>query len=409
MSQPLTISLETAQKLTVIKQGLHQRPANATRQTMLDIIRQIGMLQLDSVSVVARSHYLVMLSRVGLYDPAELDALLYPDRALFEQWTHCACLMPTEDYRYLAPVIHARREKTWPWERPERFGGDPQKVMDAVLADIRDQGPLSSKDFSDPRPGRGTWWDHKPAKHALDYLYNRGYLMIDQRVNFQILYDLAERVLPASAEPLETTIEDYHYWATKKSVGHFGVSTARQVRDYYRLKLADVRPVLKKLETDGDITAISVEGWSETAFVDTADLSLIEAIADGEHQPTLTTFLSPFDSLTWDRDRLEALFNFQYKIEIYTPKAKRKYGYYVLPILHNGRYVGRLDPKADRKTGTMIIHAIYLEAGESVTDDLVISIADALREFAAFHQCPDITITRSDPPALREALLKKMG
>ena len=404
-----TLSLQTAQTLAVIKQGLHQRPSKTDRATMLQTIRQIGLLQLDSVSVVARSHYLVMLSRLGLYDVAELDALLYPDRRLFEQWAHAACLIPTEDYSYFAPGILARRGKTWPWERPERFGGDPQGVMDMVLQEIRERGPLTSKDFADPRPKRGSWWDHKPAKHALDYLYSRGYLMIDRRVNFQIHYDLAERVLPASAEAPTKTEADFNRWATRRSIRCLGVATARQISDYYRQKISKVRTMLETLTTEEAVIPVSVEGWKAPAYLDPADLSLIATIEQGKQQPTLTTFLSPFDNLTWNRDRLSDLFSFNYKIELYTPVAKRKYGYYVLPILHRGRFVGRLDPKVDRKTGTLIIHAIYLEPSVSITENLIDGIVSAIQEFMAFHACPHLTLTRSEPAELRHKILEKLA
>ena len=186
----LTLSLETARTLAVIKQGLHQRPPTADKQTLLDTIRRIGLLQLDTVNVIARSHYLVMLSRVGLYDRADLDALSYPDRSLFESWAHAACLIPVEDYEYFAPVIAARRNNSIPPYRLQRMGDDPQAVLDDVLAQIKTNGPMASKDFEDPRKERGTWWEWKPAKHALVVLYDRGQLMVDRRVNFQIYYEL---------------------------------------------------------------------------------------------------------------------------------------------------------------------------------------------------------------------------
>ncbi|MEJ2733508.1 MAG: crosslink repair DNA glycosylase YcaQ family protein, partial [Anaerolineae bacterium] len=190
----MEISLDTARTLAVAKQDLHRRPATVDRRTLLDTIRQIGLLQLDTIHVVARSHYLVMLSRVGRYDLADLDALLYPDRRLFEQWAHAACLIPAEHYEHFAPAILARRDHPLqPWLL-RSLGEDAQQILDTVLADVGERGPLASKDFKDPRDRRGTWWDWKPAKTALEILFEGGYLMVDRRENFQRYYDLAERV-----------------------------------------------------------------------------------------------------------------------------------------------------------------------------------------------------------------------
>jgi uncharacterized protein YcaQ len=406
------LSLETARTLAVVKQGLHRRPPAADRQSLLESIRRIGLLQLDTISVVARSHYLVMLSRVGLYDPADLDALLYPDRSLFESWAHAACLIPIEDYPFFAPLIQARRQQPPEHWIERRLGDDPQGVLDAVLAEVRQRGPLASRDFEDPRHQRGTWWDWKPAKTALEVLFHGGYLMVDRREGFQRYYDLAERVLPASADPPRHTLDDYHRWATLRSVSCMGVATAPQVSDYYRQKKPATRARVKALAAEGALLPVEVEGWKETAYLHPDDLSLVEEIDAGTHQPTLTTFLSPFDNLTWDRQRLSDLFGFDYRIEMYTPAAQRQYGYYVLPILHRGRLVGRLDPKADRRAGTLIIRAIYLEPGQSITDDLVAGIAGALREFMAFHRSERLHIERPDDhrpeaEALRRLLLER--
>jgi uncharacterized protein len=181
------------------------------------------------------------------------------------------------------------------------------------------------------------------------------------------------------------------------------------VSDYYRLSMAETRAGLDAGQNESKIVSVTVDGWQDPAYVLPEDVPLLEEIAQGQYQPQLTTFLSPFDNLTWNRDRLADLFNFDYRIELYTPQAKRKYGYFVLPILHKGQFVGRLDPKADRKTKTFLVHAIYLEPGVNLTDELVEGIADALREFKAFHKCETVTIGRSEPEELKEALLARIG
>jgi uncharacterized protein YcaQ len=403
----ITVSLATARTLAVIKQGLHQRPAIADKSALIESIRQIGLLQLDTVHVVARSHYLVMLSRVGLYDPADLDALLYPDRLLFEHWAHALCLIPVEDYGYFAPVIMAQREQTGYWKR-EHLGNDPQAVLDMVLAEIKTRGPVSAKDFTNSHNHRSSWWNLKPEKIALSILFTRGHLLVDRREKFQIYYDLAERVIPASAAEPMHTIADWQRWSILRSVGCLGIATAKHVSDYYRHKMPVTRAMLKTLAEEDLIVAMNVAGWKEQAYVLSADLPLVESIERDECQPTLTTFLSPFDNLTWNRTRLQELFGFEYALGLYLPAKQRKHGYYVMPILHNGRFVGRLDPKADRKTKTLILQSIYLEPDESLTDELLAGIVNALREFMTFHGSQNLTILHAESKRLKETILKRL-
>jgi uncharacterized protein YcaQ len=393
--------------LAVVKQRLHRHPPAADKRALLATIRQIGLLQLDTISVVARSHYLVMLSRVGPYRPADLDALLHPDRCLFEQWAHAACLIPVEDYPYLEPVIVARRQQPLHGYTEKRLGDDPQGTLDAVLAEVRERGPLASRDFEDPRERRGTWWDWKPAKVALEVLFRRGYLAVDRREAFQRYYDLAERVLPGVPSPGRTR-DEYQHWATLCSVSCLGVATVAQISDYYRQKKQSTRATVKALVAEGALLPADVDGWQDQAHFVPADLSLIKEIEAGMHQPELTTFLSPFDNLIWDRQRVEDLFGFFYRIETYTPAAKRQYGYYVLPILHRGRLVGRLDPKADRKAQTLIVRAIYLEPNQAIDEELLAGIAGALREFMAFHGSQTLRIDRSEPEDLGPLLLARL-
>jgi uncharacterized protein YcaQ len=287
------------------------------------------------------------------------------------------------------------------------LGDDPQGLLDAVLGRIREQGPLASRDFEDTRDERGTWWDWKPAKTALELLFAQGYLMVDRREGFQRFYDLAERVLPASVESPAGDLAEYRRWATLQGLRILGVATAPHVSDYYRLKKPPTRAALKALAQEGVLVQAEVEGWKEVAYLDPADLPLLEQIEAGAHEPALTALLSPFDNLIWDRTRVSDLFGFDYRAEMYTPAAKREYGYYVLPILHRGRLVGRLDPKADREAKIMRVRAIYLEPALAVTGELVADVAGALREFAAFHGSEQLVIERSEPQGL--AVLLEQG
>lgn len=404
----IKLSLNTARTLAVYKQGLSERPAFVDKETLLKTIRQIGLLQLDTINVVARNHYLVMLSRVGLYNPADLEALFYPDRCLFEQRAHAACLIPTEDYEYFAPVILARRQQ--PHRKINRLGTSAQEILETVLTEVTKRGPLASKDFDDPRSERGGWWDWKPAKLALEILFEQGYLMIDRRVNFQRYYELAERVLPNDSNRQTKTAEDWKRWATLCSLLYLGVATIEQISDYYRQQKADVHSTIKELLTEGAVIPTEVEGWKKQAYLNSADRIIVEAIEAGLYRSKLTVFLPPFDNLIWDRRRVHDLFGFDYHVELYTPTAKKKrqYGYYVLPILHHGRLVGRLDPKADRQNKTLIIHNILIENNQPLTEGLLTGLVGALREFMTFHDSHSLVIERTSPEQLKTELLSLM-
>jgi hypothetical protein len=317
---------------------------------------------------------------------------------------HAACLIPVEQYPRLAPVIHARRQQDLPGWLYRGLGENPREGLDAVLAEVRARGPVASRDFEDPRAERKGWWDWKPAKDALEFLFLQGYLMIDHREHFQRFYDLAERVLPESAERPAGTVEDYERWAAERGVRHLGVATAAQAGDYYRLKLTPARQALRALQAEGALLSVEVEGWTDQAYLCPADLPLVREIEAGEHRPALTALLSPFDNLIWDRERVRRLFAFDYRIELYTPTPQRRYGYYVMPILHRGRLVGRLDPKADRQSDRLIVRGLYLEPGESADDELLAGLAAALREFMAFHGSRELVFEGPDPEGLAACL-----
>ncbi len=410
MTKPRAISIDTVRRLAIEKQQLVRRPESTDKDTLEQIIWHIGLLQLDSISVTARSHYLVMLARAGLYDVADLDALL-PERFLFEYWAHAACLIPMKDLEYFEPRMRIRtREQYAGWFK--RMGNDPDALLQLVKDEIEARGPLSSKDFDTPRPGKGGWWNLKPAKYALEYLFETGELMIDRRESFRRYYDLANRVLAHTDDTYDHTVDDYRRWATLNGLRHIGVGTIPHIGDYYRVsrsKTGHAKQHLEALMAEEAVIEVEVTGWEEPAYIYHRDLERIDELEDSSDESQLTVFLSPFDNLIWHRERTEALFDFYYRIEVYTPKEQRKYGYYVLPILHNGQLVGRIDPKINRKQKQFIIHALHLEPGVTVDDALVDGLTGAIREFMQFHNCATVTITRcDDAPDLKDALLSRL-
>lgn len=404
MTAPIPVTRADVKRLGVVKQGLHQRPAASDRAALKRVIERIGLLQLDSISVVARSHYLVMLARAGVYDPAELDALL-DGGFLFETWAHAMCQLPSAHYPwYHAYIQHKRRTKR-DW-RIDRLDMDMTPVIENALETIRQRGAMSSKDFESERRGEGGWWNWKPAKVALEHLLDRGDLMISHRVKFQRYYDLSERVLARHNFRLDKSIEDFRRWTIERGLRHIGVGTSNHVADYYRQYKRDAALILGDMVRAGTALPVAVEGWKEAAFLHRDDLALLEAVQAGEHEPRLTRFLSPFDNLFWDRDRDEMLWDFFYRIEVYTPKAKRVYGYYVMPILHGCELIGRIDPKVERKKKRLIFNNLHLERGVKLNGALYRGVIGAIEEFMAFHGCDSFALLRCNRAPLERRLRK---
>ncbi len=385
MHTPIPVTRDTVKRLAVVKQGLHQRPPASDQTDLKRIIERIGLLQLDSISVVARSHYLVMLARAGLYDPADLDALL-DEGFLFESWAHAICQIPMTHYPWLHAWIQQRQANVTRWQL-DSLGDDMEEIVAQVRELVRQRGPLSSKDIESARRGPGGWWNWKPTKVALEYLFDLGELMVSHRVKFQRYYDLTERVLAGRNLTLDKTFADYQRWAVERGLRHLGIATSNHVADYYRLYKRVSVDILKDMMGTGEVLPVEVEGWKDRAYIHRDDLEIMQDVQNGLHEPQMTLFLSPFDNLFWDRDRDLALWDFHYRIEVYTPKSKRIYGYYVMPILHGCELIGRIDPKVDRKRKRLIFNALYLEKGARQSAALSQGLIKAIEEFMAFHGC----------------------
>ena len=382
MSTPIPVKRDTVRRLAVVKQGLHRRPE---QPDLLRIVERIGLLQLDSISVVARSHYLVMLSRAGLYDPAELDALL-DSGCLFESWAHALCQIPMAHYPWFRAWIQQRGLQETRWHI-DRLGDDLEAVVGHVRETIRQRGAMSSKDFEHEAGTKAGWWNWKPAKIALEYLFDMGELMVSRRDKFQRYYDLSERVLAGRDFAQDKTMADYRRFAVDSGLKRLGIATGSQVADYYRLLKKPTAGILADMLRTGEALPVAVDGWRDAAYIHRDNLTLLDAVAAGQHQPELTVFLSPFDNLFWDRQRDLALWDFHYRIQVYTPKAKREFGYYVMPILHGSELVGRVDPKVDRKRKRLVFNAVRLEGGVRYSAALGKAITGAIEEFMAFHGC----------------------
>jgi len=392
------LSLPAARALALAAQGLLTRPqAPARKADVLTTLRRMELLQIDSIHVVARSPYLVLWSRLGDYDPRWLDELL-AEGALFEYWAHAACFLPIEDYAlYRREMLDGwAYQKGWLAAHPEEVG--------FVLDRIREQGAVRAADFPRTDGPSGPWWDWKVEKQVLERLLWVGELMIARRENFQRVYDLRERILPGWDDAQTPAAEDVRRAFALKAVRALGVAPARWVSGYFYTPKKGLVALLDRLVDEGALLRATVEGWDAPAYVHPDHLPLAEQAAAGTLEPSLTTLLSPFDPLVSDRARVEELFGFYYRIEVYTPSHKRQFGYFTLPILHRGALVGRLDPKAHRASGLFEVRALHLEPGVAVTDALIADLAAALRACAAWHKTPQVVVRQSDPPEVAERL-----
>jgi uncharacterized protein YcaQ len=401
------LSHDAARALMLAAQGLDRRPElPPTKEDVLAAIRRMQVVQIDTIHVVARSPYLVLWSRLGDYRPAWLDELLAEGK-LFEFWSHAASILPIEDYPlYRRHMLdHAYR---FFHSAPNRIKRHPEAV-EHVLAYVREHGEVRSSDFERTDGQQSGWFNWKEEKIILEALHTTGVLMIARRHNFHRVYALRERVLPDWDDSQAPPIDEVKRALTLKAVRALGVTPREWVPDYFRTVVAGTEKLLKKLAGEGQLLTVEVEGWKNPGYVHPDNAPLLEAAASGDLPLTLTTFLSPFDPIVWDRVRCKAMFDFDYRIECYTPEGKRRYGYFTLPILRRGELIGRLDAKAHRGEGLFEVKSLHLEPGVTPDDALVDDVAGALLECAAWHNTPEVVVRRSDPPGLAAVLEDAAG
>jgi len=409
----------TAYPLSVLRtvalrtQGLDKAVGSIpTRDTIYEIVDQIGCVQIDTLHMVRRSHYLVLWSRLGNYAHGELDALTSAaDRRLFEGWQHAASIIPLTEYRYQLPHQRNLREHPTNWYNRWLNETVQKEIVPHVLERVRREGALKVSDFESDGHQGGTWWNWRPAKVALEFLYANGELMIADRIKFQRVYDLTARVLPQWADMTEPSVEERDRFWVERGAKALGVCLPRHAGDYSWMKVSRSKPILETLIKAGALIQISgtlVNGETRPIIIHRDNLSLLEQAADGALKAERTTFLSPFDNLWWANRRDEQFWGFHQSLEAYLPAPKRLYGYFCLPILHKDRLVGRFDPKLERKTGTLRLKGLYLEPGIKPDEELVSEIAASMRDFMAFHSAKELVIERSEPAGFAGKLFKKI-
>jgi uncharacterized protein YcaQ len=377
-----SLSASEARRLALAAQGFGEgRPADGTasRRDVLRTVRRLGLVQIDSVNVLVRSHYLPLFSRLGGYDRAWLDELAYGGRRrrLYEYWGHEASLLPVERQPLLRWRMQRAKNGDGLWGSVARFGKDRRRFCTAILAEIRERGPLGVSEIAAAGDRRGGWWGWSEGKLALEWLFWTGQVTtFARRGSFERIYDLTERALPSAVLAAPTpTAPDAQRELLRIALRALGVATERDLRDYFRLGVADTRARLAELVEAGECLPVQVEGWRGPAYV-MPDVRVPRRI-------DTCALLSPFDSLVWFRERLQRLFAFHYRIEIYTPAHQRRHGYYVLPFLLGDRLVARVDLKSDRAAGLLRTISTHFEPTVQ-TADVQPRLHDELQRLAAW-------------------------
>ena len=398
------LSLETVRRLALVKQHLAGPSLGHDAASLLHLVRDLGCLQLDPISAVARSHQLVVWSRVGQYDLDQLDQLLWRERSLFEYWAHMASIVPVADYPIHQHFMRSYATDTATGEVSQRYAQwliDNQRLKRHILQQIRRHGPIASRDLEAENKVSAGWYSTgwtsgRDVGQMLDYLWTKGQIMVAGRAGLQKLWDLSERCLPDWTPRDKLNARQVTYRAAQTAVKALGVATAQHIKGHYiRRRYEDLPQVLKQLVHDGRLETVGVEGQSGTWYLHADDAPVIDQL--GSIDFSATTLLSPFDNLICDRARTSQLFNFDFRIEIYVPQAKRKFGYYVLPILHGDHIIGRLDPKFDREHARLHLHAIHAEANAPRDRATARLIRGAIENLATFLGARDIHYTHLVP------------
>ncbi len=386
-----SLSAAEARQRFLAAQGFGGRRSDApSRWPQVEaVVARMGLLQLDSVNVLVRSHYLPVFSRVGAYARTALDARAFErgkQRAFFEYWAHEASLLPMEFYPLMQWRMRRAEAGQGIYGGVHAFAAANAGYVAAVLAEIGARGPLAAADLDDPGERSGPWWGWHKGKTALEYLFWTGQVTTAYRRGaFERVYDLTERVIPPAIAALPVPAEaDAIRELVRHSAAALGVATETDLRDYFRLPVAETRRAIAELVEEGALVTAGVEGWRQPAFVDVT--------AAPARRLSPTALLSPFDPLVWHRPRTERLFDFHYRLEFYTPGHKRIFGYYVMPFLYKGALVGRVDLKADRAEGVLRVPGIFFEPKFNRTENMLAALAAELKHMAAWLNLSDIAI-----------------
>jgi hypothetical protein len=395
--------LARLRRLALAAQGLLQaQPYGRGLAGARKAINHIGYVQIDTISVVERAHHHVFHSRVPKFKPAMTNQMLL-DGDIFEYWTHAAAFLPIADFRFSLPYKHAIKSGQTHWYRTR-----DKNLMGELLARIRSDGPLRSRDVATNTTKRTGWWDWKPAKKALEQMYMEGDLMVSDREGFQKTYDLTERVLPSHINSQMPSMEEFAAHIVDQQLRCHGLASLKGLT--YQRRNADLSKAVKAL-----VNERLAQRALEQVRVSSGEVFILETGALERPLPRLNSrmlILSPFDNSVIQRGRLKALFQYDYQLECYVPAAKRQYGYFCLPLLYRDEFIGRMDCKAHRKTSQLEIKSLHLEQHNFNEDLVITAFVEAITQFCHFQKCDTMSLTKAQPKHLNQRLrsaLKPLG
>lgn len=388
-----TISADAARRIVLHLQGLAESPRQRlTGAALLELIERLGFVQVDSINMVERAHQMILHSRRHSFRPRHLQRLLERERHLFEHWTHDASIIPARFYPYWRHRFEREAERLWP-RFHKRHGGDFQATLDEVLAHVRENGPVLARDLSDDedRPRTG-WWDWHGGKTALEYLWRTGQLAVARRQGFQKVYDLSERVVHPELIDSRPEHQEFVDWACGEALQRLCFGTPGELAGFWNLVTTEEAKAWCEANLGGRVVVAEVGGVDGAAprrlFASADWRAMLEA---ARTPPGRMRVLNPFDPVLRDRQRLERLFGFDYRIEVFVPAEKRRYGYYVFPLLERDRLVGRIDMKADRGQGVLKVDALWLEPRYAPTPARMDRLEAALGEVRDFAGMERVT------------------
>lgn len=396
MARPDSLSAAQARRLHLHAQGFGGRRVvgRVDRRHLRGVFERLGLIQIDSVNVLVRSHYLPLFSRLGPYDRSLLDRFVYRDHEAFEYWGHEASLVHVD----LQPLLRWRMDSEHQWGGIREFAAEHPELVEDLYQLVLERGPAGAGDLDEAERKKGPWWGWGDTKQALEHLFYVGRVGVTRRANFERAYCDPRLVVPAEvlARPTPSERDALVGLLERAALGH-GVGTAKDLADYFRLPIKVVRPLLEEMAADGVVDRVEVEGWAQPTYVH-----------PDAHLPRWVrarSLVSPFDSVMWERDRVERLFGFSYRIEIYVPPPKRVFGYYVLPFLLGDRYVARVDLKADRGASALLVRSAHGEAGVDL-HEVAAALADELALLAGWLDLADVVVEPHGDlaPALTTAL-----
>ncbi|MBN2227115.1 MAG: YcaQ family DNA glycosylase [candidate division Zixibacteria bacterium] len=404
----MIISNQQARRIAIHCQLLDGRIALPKgKEGVAQVIEKLGYVQIDTINVIERAHHHTLYTRREDYTQKMLHDLQAVDRRIFEYWGHALAYLPIKDYRYFLPRMRSFEDPASKWfkSRLEKYS----YLMKPCLERIRTEGPLGAKDF-EKRPGakHGVWWDAKSEKIALELLFWRGELMITERRRFERAYDLTERVLPSDIDTTYPDENELVRFRIRRVLQGLGIAQTREIRFYFHNgETSNLNVVIDEMLADGDLVAVDLKPGNGKAYY-----ALPETMASAgklrQKVPHLH-ILSPFDNMVIQRDRLRELFGFDYTLECFVPAPKRKFGYFVLPVLWGEEFVAKFDAKADRKKKTLLVPNFFFEEGFTPSDRFYTALTDRLWKFASFNGCEKIAVAKTSPSKYKAELVGRIG